>query len=165
MPSLLKRFPSVPTLPELMDYLESREVSALLFCFRWLLVNFKREFELDDLFPIWEALLSQAYSGHYHLFVCAAILHNHSALILDTKPEFDELIQMMNDLSGRISWEQTLVTADALCVVRLSPAADCFASIPAPLLLSLPFNPSLAHRNHTHADTIGWPTARIDQNH
>jgi len=77
-----------------MDYLESREVSALLFCFRWLLVNFKREFELGDLYPIWDVLLSRACSPDYHLFICAAILHNNSALILDTRPEFDQLIQV-----------------------------------------------------------------------
>ena len=40
--------------PELMAHLEANQSGDCLFCFRWLLVNFKREFNQDDAQLVWE---------------------------------------------------------------------------------------------------------------
>ncbi len=37
--------------PELYSYLEARECSNLYFCFRWLLILYKREFALPEVRP------------------------------------------------------------------------------------------------------------------
>ena len=34
--------------PEFNDYLEQQQANDLLFCYRWLLLELKREFKLDD---------------------------------------------------------------------------------------------------------------------
>ena len=36
---------------------EDKESHNLYFCFRWLLVNFKREFIYEDIMTIWEVSL------------------------------------------------------------------------------------------------------------
>ena len=46
----------------------------MYFAFRWLLVNFKREFTLMDTMRIWEAILSGILSTDYALFIALAIL-------------------------------------------------------------------------------------------
>jgi hypothetical protein len=40
--------------PQLASYLNCHESGNLFFCFRWLLVLFKREFSNDDIMVIWE---------------------------------------------------------------------------------------------------------------
>ena len=37
-------------------YTEEKESHNLYFCFRWLLVNFKREFTYEDIYKVWEVL-------------------------------------------------------------------------------------------------------------
>uniref|UniRef100_A0A671S8F6 TBC1 domain family member 17-like n=1 Tax=Sinocyclocheilus anshuiensis TaxID=1608454 RepID=A0A671S8F6_9TELE len=40
--------------PELCDYLDSQDSGSLCFCFRWLLIWFKREFSFEDILSLWE---------------------------------------------------------------------------------------------------------------
>ncbi|KRY52272.1 TBC1 domain family member 15, partial [Trichinella britovi] len=40
--------------PRLSEYLKSKDSGEMFFCFRWLLVLFKREFTFDDIFRLWE---------------------------------------------------------------------------------------------------------------
>lgn len=40
--------------PELSVYLDQHDSGNMFFCFRWLLVLFKREFSHDDILPLWE---------------------------------------------------------------------------------------------------------------
>eukprot|EP01102_Stenamoeba_stenopodia_P006631 TRINITY_DN1830_c0_g1_i8.p1 TRINITY_DN1830_c0_g1~~TRINITY_DN1830_c0_g1_i8.p1 ORF type:complete len:604 (-),score=141.42 TRINITY_DN1830_c0_g1_i8:24-1835(-) len=56
------------------SYLKSKDCLSMLFCFRWLLIIFKREFELNELKPMWEAVWSDYYSSTYQLFIALAIL-------------------------------------------------------------------------------------------
>ena len=37
-----------------MDYLERREADHLYFTFRWLIINFKREYSVADVRILWE---------------------------------------------------------------------------------------------------------------
>jgi len=55
-------------------YLKSKDCLSMLFCFRWLLILFKREFDLNDLKPMWEAIWSEYHTSDYQLFVALAIL-------------------------------------------------------------------------------------------
>uniref|UniRef100_A0A4W6CFV3 TBC1 domain family, member 17 n=1 Tax=Lates calcarifer TaxID=8187 RepID=A0A4W6CFV3_LATCA len=40
--------------PELCDFLDSQDSGSLCFCFRWLLIWFKREFSFEDILTLWE---------------------------------------------------------------------------------------------------------------
>ena len=46
----------------------------MFFAFRWLLVNFKREFTYNDIMQIWEVIWSGVLSTDYALFIALAIL-------------------------------------------------------------------------------------------
>ena len=37
-----------------MSFLDSKNVSNMLFTFRWLLINFKREFSFESVKVLWE---------------------------------------------------------------------------------------------------------------
>ncbi|KAF6768341.1 hypothetical protein AHF37_10956 [Paragonimus kellicotti] len=40
--------------PDFSDYLESKNAKEMPFCFRWLLIQFKREFSYRDVMVLWE---------------------------------------------------------------------------------------------------------------
>lgn len=42
--------------PQLSSYLDQKESGNLFFCFRWLLVWFKREFSHQDIMTLWEVI-------------------------------------------------------------------------------------------------------------
>jgi hypothetical protein len=42
--------------PRLINYLEGHDSDHFYFCFRWILVNFKREFTFENIMYLWEVL-------------------------------------------------------------------------------------------------------------
>ncbi|KAI8149104.1 rab-GTPase-TBC domain-containing protein [Fennellomyces sp. T-0311] len=100
--------------PQLYKRLEETETSNLFFCFRWLLVWFKREFEWDDVIRLWEVLWTNHLSPQMIMFVAIAVLDQHRQVILDDLSQFDEILKYINDLTGTIDLEQTLKTAEVL---------------------------------------------------
>jgi len=100
--------------PELFNYLEAKECSNLYFCFRWLLILYKREFPLTEVLRLWEALWSRVRGEHLHLFFAVAIMRQHKATITGQEMGFDDVLKYVNDLSGRLNLMETLKDADLL---------------------------------------------------
>ncbi|KAI8337532.1 rab-GTPase-TBC domain-containing protein [Chlamydoabsidia padenii] len=100
--------------PPLYKHFEKTETTNLFFCFRWLLVWFKREFDWDDVIRLWEVLWTDHLSNQFLLFVALAVLHQHRQTILTDLGQFDELLKYINDLTGNISLNKTLETAEVL---------------------------------------------------
>ena len=61
---------------------EKAEGLNLFFCFRWVLIAFKREFPFDEVLSLWEALWTDYYSSQFLLFVAFAVLESHRDMIL-----------------------------------------------------------------------------------
>ncbi|KAG0046690.1 GTPase activating protein [Gryganskiella cystojenkinii] len=101
--------------PKLYKHLEKCEALNLFFCFRWLLIWFKREFEWVDIMRLWEVLFSDHLSTQFHLFVAMAILDKHRDVMMDHLRGFDEILKYVNDLSMTINLEETLQNAEILC--------------------------------------------------
>lgn len=80
--------------PELYKRLEETETVNLFFCFRWLLVWFKREFEWDDVIRLWEVLWTDSLSPHFLMFVALAVLDTHRHAILNDLHAFDEILKV-----------------------------------------------------------------------
>lgn len=99
--------------PDLLAYLESKDCANLYFCFRWLLIRFKREFETKDTMRLWEALWA-SQDPHLHLFVALAILRQHKAHMMAEDMGFDEVLQFVNGLALQIDCDATLKSADWL---------------------------------------------------
>ncbi|KAF9005594.1 RabGAP/TBC [Cyathus striatus] len=100
--------------PELYRHLEKVDGLNLFFCFRWILIAFKREFTFDDVLRLWEVLWTDYYGGHFVLFVALAILESHRDMILRYLVEFDEILKYCNELSMTIELDTTLSQAEVL---------------------------------------------------
>lgn len=73
-----------------MRLIEDRTGSLnLFFCFRWILIAFKREFKFDKVIKLWEVLWTKYYSDQFILFVALAILQSHRDVIIRYLTEFD----------------------------------------------------------------------------
>lgn len=99
--------------PKLHNHLERIDALNFFFCFRWLLIWFKREFDFTDIMRLWEVLWSHHLTAHFHLFFAVAVLQWKREELLACKA-FDELLKCINDLSGHIPVEETLELAEEL---------------------------------------------------
>lgn len=114
--------------PRLYMYLQSIDALHFFFCFRWLLVCFKREFALDDVLRLWEAIWASSWcsqnSGgwplctHFELFLSLAILESHADVMERHLKTFDEVLMYVQSLSNHMDAATVLRRAEAL-VYRL----------------------------------------------
>ncbi|KAL1743936.1 rab-GTPase-TBC domain-containing protein [Schizophyllum fasciatum] len=110
--------------PELYRHLEKTDALNLFFCFRWVLIAFKREFPFDDVLRLWEVLWTDYYSNEFVLFVALAVLESHRDVILRYLVEFDEILKYCNDLSMTIELDSTLAQAEVLFLSFAQLIAD-----------------------------------------
>ncbi|EGO20894.1 hypothetical protein SERLADRAFT_452033 [Serpula lacrymans var. lacrymans S7.9] len=110
--------------PELYRHLEKTDGLNLFFCFRWVLIAFKREFPFDDVLRLWEVLWTNYYSNNFVLFVALAVLESHRDMILRYLVEFDELLKYCNELSMTIELDSTLAQAEVLFLSFAQLVAD-----------------------------------------
>lgn len=118
--------------PGLYAYLQAVDGLNLFFCFRWILVCFKREFTLPDTQRLWEAIWAASWSWandalsipqwplchNFELFVALAILECHSDVITRHLRTFDEVLQYIHSLAYQMDIHIILRRAQAL-VFRL----------------------------------------------
>ncbi|GAB4832834.1 hypothetical protein Ancab_006849 [Ancistrocladus abbreviatus] len=109
----------------LQNYFQQHDCLNYFFCFRWILIQFKREFEYQETMRLWEVLWTHHLSEHMHLYVCVAILKRYKNKIIGEQMDFDTLLKFINELSGHIDLEQTLRDAEALCICAGEYGAAC----------------------------------------
>ncbi|CAL0307111.1 unnamed protein product [Lupinus luteus] len=117
------------------NYFKEGDCLNYFFCFRWILIQFKREFEYEDTMRLWEVLWTYYLSEHMHLYICVAILKRHRNKIMGEEMDFDTLLKFINELSGHIELNATLRDAEALCICAGENGA---ATIPPGTPPSLP---------------------------
>ncbi|EIE81059.1 hypothetical protein RO3G_05764 [Rhizopus delemar RA 99-880] len=100
--------------PVLYKRFQEIEITDLFFCFRWLLVWFKREFEWDDVLQLWEVLWTDWLTDKMVLFIVLAVIDTHRDKIMNELNQFDETLRYINDLSGHIDLKSTLERAEVL---------------------------------------------------
>uniref|UniRef100_A0A0W0FU65 Rab-GAP TBC domain-containing protein n=1 Tax=Moniliophthora roreri TaxID=221103 RepID=A0A0W0FU65_MONRR len=110
--------------PELYRHLEKTDALNLFFCFRWVLIAFKREFPFDDVLSLWEVLWTDYYSSNFVLFIALAVLESHRDVIMRYLVEFDEILKYCNDLSMTIELDTTLAQAEVLFLSFAQLIAD-----------------------------------------
>ena len=131
--------------PKLYQHLQKLDSTNFFFFFRMLLVWFKREFEFTDILRMWEGLWTDYLSSNFHLFIAMAILEKHRDVIMDHLKGFDEVLKYVNELSGTIDLQSTLVRAEALFrrFQRMVEAIDKNSNFPIPTVRQrLPQPPS-----------------------
>lgn len=106
-------------------YLKQADCLNYFFCFRWLLIQFKREFSYEDVIRLWEALWTNHLTEHLHLYICVALLKAHKKKIIEEEMDFDTLLKFINELSGQIDLELVLRDAEALFLLAGDSGASC----------------------------------------
>ena len=99
-------------LPWFYSYLECTESGlSLMFCHRWLLVCFKREFSEEDTLAVWEACWTNFETTSFHLFVCVAVMAIYGQRAVEKQMNINELMVFFNTLSLTMPRELVLTQA------------------------------------------------------
>ncbi|XP_065181479.1 TBC1 domain family member 16-like [Sycon ciliatum] len=98
----------------------------LLFCHRWLLLNFKREFAHAEALRVWEACWASHPHFPFTAFLCLAVVAVYGGEVLERRLPVDEMLLHFSRLSHQMSVEVVLHQARAL-VHQLAtlPAIPC----------------------------------------
>ncbi|XP_031770753.1 TBC1 domain family member 15 isoform X3 [Galleria mellonella] len=100
--------------PELAQHLALKDSGNMYFCFRWLLVWFKREFSLIDIMRLWEVLWTGLPCANFHLLICVAILEAEKEVLISGDYGFTEILKHVNELSMRIEVNKVLSSAEGI---------------------------------------------------
>lgn len=103
-------------LPKMSAHLAKCDSSNLFFCFRMLIVWFKREFEFEDVCSIWEVFLTDFYSSQFQLFFMLAVLQKNSAPVMNNLDQFDQVLKFFNELKGTMDWSDLMIRSELLFV-------------------------------------------------
>ncbi|XP_060533467.1 small G protein signaling modulator 2-like isoform X4 [Cylas formicarius] len=73
------------------------------FCYRWFLLDFKRELIYPDVFTTWEIIWAaqQVASSHFVLFLALALLETYRDIILSNGMDFTDIIKFFNEMAER----------------------------------------------------------------
>ncbi|KAF2897510.1 hypothetical protein ILUMI_08666 [Ignelater luminosus] len=73
------------------------------FCYRWFLLDFKRELVYNDVFAFWEVIWAaqQVASSHFVLFLALALLEIYRDIILSNSMDFTDIIKFFNEMAER----------------------------------------------------------------
>ncbi|CAK1590328.1 unnamed protein product [Parnassius mnemosyne] len=73
------------------------------FCYRWFLLDFKRELLYQDVFSAWELIWAARYvaSEHMVLFIALALLETYRDVILANTMDFTDIIKFFNEMAER----------------------------------------------------------------
>lgn len=68
------------------------------FCYRWFLLDFKRELVYSDVYATWEAIWAARHvsSTHFVLFLALALLETYRDIILSNSMDFTDIIKFFN---------------------------------------------------------------------
>ncbi|CAB3410925.1 unnamed protein product [Caenorhabditis bovis] len=100
--------------PRLANYLENHQSDDMYFCFRWVLVWFKRELSFLDSCKLWEVIWTGQPCPRFLLLICVAILDSQTNYIIDNKFGLTEILKHVNDLSMHLNVDKILTDAEAI---------------------------------------------------
>ncbi|KAL6102495.1 tbc1d17 [Pungitius sinensis] len=100
--------------PELCDFLDSQDSGSLCFCFRWLLIWFKREFSFEDILTMWEVIWSGLPCDNFHLLIACSILQSQRGELIGSDHDFNTILKHINELTMRLDLQSVLRGAEAI---------------------------------------------------
>lgn len=90
------------------------DAMELLFCHRWILLCFKREFPEEDALRIWEACWAHYQTDYFHLFLCVAIVSIYGDDVIDQGLPSDEILLHFSSLAMHMNGDLVLRKARGL---------------------------------------------------
>uniref|UniRef100_A0A8C8YQS7 TBC1 domain family member 16 n=1 Tax=Prolemur simus TaxID=1328070 RepID=A0A8C8YQS7_PROSS len=98
----------------------------MLFCHRWLLLCFKREFPEAEALRIWEACWAHYQTDYFHLFICVAIVAIYGDDVIEQQLATDQMLLHFGNLAMHMNGELVLRKARSLLYqFRLRPRIPC----------------------------------------
>uniref|UniRef100_A0AAY4BLX0 Small G protein signaling modulator 1 n=1 Tax=Denticeps clupeoides TaxID=299321 RepID=A0AAY4BLX0_9TELE len=100
---------------------QNGDYTHFYFCYRWFLLDFKRELVYDDVFAAWETIWAAKYasSSHFVLFIALALVEIYRDIILENNMDFTEIIKFFNEMAEHHNIKQILTLArDMVCKVQ-----------------------------------------------
>ncbi|XP_066506263.1 small G protein signaling modulator 1 [Hoplias malabaricus] len=92
---------------------QNGDYTHFYFCYRWFLLDFKREMVYDDVFSVWETIWAARTisSGHFVLFIALALVELYRDIILENNMDFTDIIKFFNEMAERHEVPKLLVMA------------------------------------------------------
>ncbi|KAF1386265.1 hypothetical protein PFLUV_G00092720 [Perca fluviatilis] len=126
--------------------LESQDSGYLYFCFRWLLIRFKRELSFQDVLRLWEVMWTGLPCQNFHLLVCCSILDSEKQKIMEENYGFNEILKHINELSMKLDVEEILQKAEGI-----SQQIQSCKDLPQSISSILGLEPDLCGSDPTHS--------------
>lgn len=86
----------------------------MLFCHRWILLCFKREFPDAEALRIWEACWAHYQTDYFHLFICVAIVVIYGDDVVEQLLANDQMLLHFSNLTMHMNGELVLRKARSL---------------------------------------------------
>ncbi|ROL48282.1 Small G protein signaling modulator 1 [Anabarilius grahami] len=92
---------------------QNGDYTHFYFCYRWFLLDFKREMVYDDVFSVWETIWAARYasSEHFVLFIALALVELYRDIILENNMDFTDIIKFFNEMAEHHDVPKLLVMA------------------------------------------------------
>uniref|UniRef100_A0A3Q2XQT2 Small G protein signaling modulator 1 n=1 Tax=Hippocampus comes TaxID=109280 RepID=A0A3Q2XQT2_HIPCM len=92
---------------------QNGDYTHFYFCYRWFLLDFKRELVYDDVFAAWETIWAAKFasSSHFVLFIALALVEIYRDIILENNMDFTEIIKFFNEMAEHHNIKQILTLA------------------------------------------------------
>ncbi|XP_017266170.1 small G protein signaling modulator 1 isoform X2 [Kryptolebias marmoratus] len=92
---------------------QNGDYTHFYFCYRWFLLDFKREMVYDDVFSVWETIWAAKHtsSQHFVLFIALALVEMYRDIILENNMDFTDIIKFFNEMAERHNVPQVLMKA------------------------------------------------------
>lgn len=98
----------------------------MLFCHRWILLCFKREFPEAEALRIWEACWAHYQTDYFHLFICVAIVVIYGDDVIEQQLATDQMLLHFANLAMHMNGELVLRKARSLLYqFHLLPCIPC----------------------------------------
>ncbi|XP_036264365.1 small G protein signaling modulator 2 isoform X5 [Pipistrellus kuhlii] len=77
---------------------QNGDYTHFYFCYRWFLLDFKRELLYEDVFAVWEVIWAAQHisSEHFVLFIALALVEAYREIIRDNNMDFTDIIKFFN---------------------------------------------------------------------
>ncbi|XP_042271187.1 small G protein signaling modulator 2 isoform X2 [Thunnus albacares] len=95
---------------------QNGDYTHFYFCYRWFLLDFKRELLYEDVFAVWEVIwvAPRISSQHFVLFLALALVTVYREIIMDNNMDFTDIIKFFNEMAERHDVQHILKIAREL---------------------------------------------------
>ncbi|XP_072103649.1 small G protein signaling modulator 1 [Mobula birostris] len=92
---------------------QNGDYTHFYFCYRWFLLDFKRELVYDDVFSVWETIWAAKFtsSTHFVLFIALSMVELYRDIILENNMDFTDIIKFFNEMAEHHDAKQVLKLA------------------------------------------------------